>query len=73
MSNLALFGTFFMYFKMDIIVEIIRQMTKITKCPIFLDAKSLLVALKAHIFMVYRPILFDLLYSIPCALECVGK
>ena len=44
MSNLAYLAHFFMYFKMDIIEEIIRPMTKITKCPIFLDAMGLLVA-----------------------------
>ena len=41
-----------MYFEMDIIVEIIRQMTKITKCPIFLDVMSIFVTSKAHFFMV---------------------
>ena len=31
-------------------MEIRSQMTKITKCPIFFDAKILLVASKAHFF-----------------------
>ena len=43
-----------MYFKMYILLEIIRQMIKITKCPIFLDDISLLVASKAHFFMYFK-------------------
>ena len=37
---------------MDIFCKIIRQMTKITKCPIFLDAMNLLIASKSHFLMV---------------------
>jgi len=44
MSYFAYLAHFSMYFKIDIVMEIIRQMTKIAKCPIFLDAMGLLVA-----------------------------
>ena len=37
---------------MNIILVIIRHMTKITKCPIFLDAMNLKKASKSHFLMV---------------------
>ena len=37
---------------MDVILEIMRHMTKITKCPIFLDAMNLSKASKSHFFMI---------------------
>ena len=40
-----------MYFKMNIIVKIIRLMKKITKCPIFLEAISFLIASKTCFFI----------------------
>ena len=54
MSNLVHLVHFFMYFKMYILFEKIRQMTKITKCPILLDGMNFLIASKSHFLMVLQ-------------------